>query len=315
MNAEVYTGTAQWNNVITHADEVINSGMYSLEADQKNVFVTENQNSNEIIFAIPVDKNYTTNWNAFDIHMQTLQPANQATYELLFGPWGGMCAIPQAISSYDTDDERYQDNWIMGQQYSSSGDMLYATLGDAAGQPLAYINEVPGVDQSQGIHGFRLGKFEIELGATNILDNDFPFFRYADVLMMKAEALLRTGSADAAATIVTQVRERSFDETDPLKAAVTGAELQGGSVYDYGRRDHTATTNEGGADITYGRFLDELGWEFNQEGRRRMDLIRFGVFTSKSWFSHDASASFRELFPIPTGELNTNPNLTQNPGY
>lgn len=56
----------------------------------------------------------------------------------------------------------------------------------------------------------------------------------------------------------------------------------GGSTYDYGLRETTyldkikspRTTHEGGADIKYGRFLDELGWEFNQEGRRRQDLIR-----------------------------------------
>ena len=315
LNAEVYTGTAQWANVITHTNAVISSEAYSLEGNQKSVFVTENQNSSEIIFAIPIDENYTTNWNAFDIHMQTLQPANQATYNLLQGPWGGMCAIPQAINTYDTDDARYRNNWIMGQQYSSGGDSLFATLGDAAGQPLNYVNEVPGVDYSQGIHGFRLGKFEIAVGSSNILNNDYPFFRYADVLMMKAEALLRTGDADAAAVIVTDVRRRAFADTDPSKATVTGAELMGGSSYAYGLDNHLETTNEGGADIQYGRFLDELGWEFNQEGRRRQDLIRFGVFTSKSWFSHSPNGDYRALFPIPTNELNTNTNLTQNPGY
>lgn len=315
QNAEVYTGTAQWANVITHADAVINSSAYSLENNQKSVFVTDNENSGEIIFAIPIEDTYTSNWNAFDIHMQTLQPANQATYNLSFGPWGGMCAIPQAIDSYDTDDARYYNNWIMGQQFSSSGDSLYATLGDAAGQPLAYVNELPGVDLSQGIHGFRLGKFEIAMEASNILNNDFPFFRYADVLMMKAEALLRNGDADAAAAIVTTVRARAFAETDPSKATVTGAELLGGSTYAYGLDNHLTTTVEGGADITYGRFLDELGWEFNQEGRRRQDMIRFNAFTTKSWLSHSPNGNHRILFPIPTNELNTNPKLTQNPGY
>ncbi|SMO39800.1 RagB/SusD family nutrient uptake outer membrane protein [Gracilimonas mengyeensis] len=314
LNAEVYTGTPAWNQVIEHTNAVINSGAgYALEPVQKNVFVTENQNSSEIIFAIPIDEKYTDNWNAFDIHMQTLQPASQATYELLSGPWGGMCGIPQAINTYDTLDARYTDNWIMGQQYSSSGDSLFATLGEGAGLPLDYINEVPGVDESLGIHGVRLGKFEIAKGSSNILNNDYPLFRYADVLMMKAEALLRTGSADQAATIVTQIRERAFD--NPGRAIVTGAELMGGSVYDYGRRDHNVTTQEGGDDIQYGRFLDELGWEFNQEGRRRQDLIRFGVFTEKSWFSHEPNGDYRVLFPIPTNELNTNPNLSQNPGY
>jgi hypothetical protein len=88
-----------------------------------------------------------------------------------------------------------------------------------------------------------------------------------------------------------------------------------GSVYDYGLRDVNGTTHEGGAGIKYGRFLDELAWEFNQEGRRRQDLIRFGVFTEKSWFSHSPNGDYRELFPIPLEAMETNTNLSQNPGY
>ena len=149
------------------------------------------------------------------------------------------------------------------------------------------------------------------------MDNDFVVFRYADVLMMKAECLLRTGKADEAATLVTQVRQRAFTST-PAKAIVTGVDLLKGSVYDYGIRDNRETpanTFAGGADIQYGRFLDELAWEFNQEGRRRQDMIRFGVYTTKSWFSHAPNGNHRTLFLIPRRELDANGNLKQNPGY
>jgi hypothetical protein len=132
--------------------------------------------------------------------------------------------------------------------------------------------------------------------------------------MMKAESLLRTNKADDAAAIVTTVRARSFPG-NPAKAIVTGAQLQEGSRYDYGRRDHLVTTREGGADIKYGRFLDELGWEFNQEPHRRQDLLRFGIFTKKSWLSHQPNGDYRNLMPIPSGVLATNPKLKQNPGY
>nr|OFY52444.1 MAG: hypothetical protein A2Y87_10795 [Bacteroidetes bacterium RBG_13_46_8] len=88
-----------------------------------------------------------------------------------------------------------------------------------------------------------------------------------------------------------------------------------GSSYDYGLRNHLTSTEEGGADIQYGRFLDELGWEFNQEGRRRQDMIRFGVFTTKSFLSHSPNGDYRTIYPIPIDELNKNPNLQQNPGY
>ncbi|MDW7694119.1 RagB/SusD family nutrient uptake outer membrane protein [Flammeovirgaceae bacterium SG7u.111] len=315
LNAEVYSGATQWQKCIEACDAVINSGAgYGLDSDQKFPFLTENQNSKELIFALAIDETYTTAWNTFDIHMQTLQPANQATYDLQFTPWGGMCAIPQGISSFDEDDARLTDNWIYGQQYSSGGDTLYATLGAYSGQPLNFINELPGVDQSEEVNGYRLGKFEIATGSTNILNNDWPVFRYADVLLMKAESMLRLGDADGAAAIVTQVRERSF-KANPSKATVTGAELAGGSSYDYGLRNHLESTTEGGDDITFGRMLDELGWEFAQEGHRRQDLIRFGVFTTKSWLSHAPNGSNKIIFPIPRVELNTNPNLSQNSGY
>ncbi|MEI6949047.1 RagB/SusD family nutrient uptake outer membrane protein [Paraflavisolibacter sp. H34] len=315
LNAEVYTGTPAWQQVISACDAVINSGAgYTLEGAQKSVFRTENQNSKEIIFALPFDEKYVTNWNAFDLHMETLQPENQATYNFQGAPWGGICAIPQYISTFDTDDNRYKLNWIKGQQYTAAGQPINATLGAFAGKPLAYVNEVPGVDKSEAVHGFRLGKFEYKQGAAVQLSNDYPLLRYADVLLMKAEALLRTGQADAAAALVTQVRLRNFPD-NPAKATVTGADLQKGSSYSYGLRNHLTSTTEGGADIQYGRFLDELGWEFEQEGRRRQDLVRFGVFTRKSWLSHTPNGDYRSLFPIPRVELNKNANLVQNKGY
>jgi hypothetical protein len=229
-------------------------------------------------------------------------------------PWGGMCAIPQFINSFDADDSRVKNNWIQGQQYESNGSILIGSLGAYSGKPLAYINEVPNIDASEEVHGYRLGKFEIAMGSAVQLDNDFPLFRYADILMMKAECLLRTGHADEAAALVTQVRERAFKD-NPSKATVTAADLMKGSHYNYGLRSTLNTTEEGGADIKYGRMLDELGWEFDQEGRRRQDMIRFGAFTAKSWFDHKASDANKALFPIPRTELEKNSNLKQNPGY
>ena len=169
-------------------------------------------------------------------------------------------------------------------------------------------------DQSDEVHGFRLGKFEFKPGALVGMNNDFPLLRYADVLMMKAECLLRTGDAAGAAALVTQVRQRSF-LSNPSKATVTGSQLLLGSVYNYGLRNHLTSTVEGGSDIQYGRFLDELGWEFNTEGRRRQDMIRFGVFTKKSWLSHSPNGDYRTLLPIPRAELAKNPNIKQNQGY
>ncbi len=318
LNAEVYTGEPAWEECIAICDTIINATGISgiaLEANQKNVFVTENENSKEIIFALPFDSKYVSGWNDFDIHMQTLQGENQATYNLQYSPWGGVCAIPQFINTFDTTDARYIDNYIKGPQYAANGDPLIASWGEFKGEQLFFRNHVYGVDYSDETDGFRLGKFEIAMGATNRLSNDWPLFRYADVLMMKAECLLRTNHADEAAVIVTGVRERNFKD-NPEKAVVTGDQLRDdGSSYDYGLRNWHESTYEGGDDVQYGRMLDELGWEFCQEARRRTDMIRFGVFTRKSWLSHSPNGDYRALFPIPRTEIDKNSNLIQNPGY
>ena len=314
LNAEVYKSEAEWEKAIQAADMVINSGLYALEASQRNVFVTNNENSKEIIFAIPFDENYVTEWNAFDLHMQTLQPGSQATYNLISTPWGGICAIPQFIDTYDPDDLRLINGWIQGPQLTASGEPIIASLGTLAGQPLSFVNEVPGIDYSEEIHGYRLGKFEIKQNANVQLSNDWPLLRYADVLLMKAESLLRLGNIEEAAALVTEVRERNFPQ-NPEKASVSGADLLGGSNYSYGLDNRQENTVEGGDDIKFGRFLDELSWEFAQEGRRRQDLIRFGVFTEKSWLNHSPNGDDKILFPLPRIALNTNPNLIQNPGY
>lgn len=311
LNAEIWSGTPQWQKCIDECDAVIDfansSNEYALEANQKNVFVTNNENSKEIIFALPFDEIYVTGWNDFDFHMYTLAPENQDTYQFTERPWGGVCAIPQFIDTFHPNDLRLVQNYIQGQQYTASGEILQRSDGEG---PLIYTNSVPSIDASDVDDGYRWGKFEYAQGITNRLSNDWPLFRYADVLMMKAEALMRSGQPGAG-ELVTEVRKRAFEDIND--AIVTDQQLEEGSCYDYGRRDENLETHEGGEDIKYGRFLDELGWEFCQEGRRRQDMIRFGVFTTKSWFSHDKSNPNRNLYPIPNKIMLTNSNLTQNP--
>jgi len=316
LNAGVYTGQPQWDSCRIACDSVINSNNYILEANQEDVFKTENESSMEIVFSIPFDEKYAT---GFNLELKTLQPISQGSYNLQSSPWGGICAIPQFINTFDPDDNRLKTNWIQGPQYNiNTGKQLgceYPPL-STSGHKLEFINSLPGIDSSQEIDGFRLGKYQFATGALFDLSNDCPYFRYADVLMMKAESLLRTGKPDDAAAIVTQVRQRSF-LSHPAKAVVTGTQLMGGSVYQYGLavNDVLQGPANGGADIQFGRFLDELGWEFAMEGRRRGDMIRFGVFTTKSWLSHKPNGDFRSLYPIPQDELDKNNNLKQNLGY
>ena len=99
---------------------------------------------------------------------------------------------------------------------------------------------------------------------------------------MKAEALLRTGAAGDALTIVNSIRE------------ARGASDLGS--------------------LTLDNLLDERGRELYLELVRRQDLIRFGKFLDP-WQLKDKDDPKYLLFTIPNEQLAANPNLKQNPGY
>jgi hypothetical protein len=313
LNAEVYTGTTRWDEAIAQVDDIIASNLFELENDYHANFIVENQGSSEQIFSIVFDKT-RSGW--FHYPWKTLHPSSRATYDLSEQPWGGSCGIPQFIDTYDTDDDRF-NIWIKGPQFASNGSPVYNSMDPAlADVQLNYTKQIGDVDETKEYEGYRIGKFQIERGVTGTaISNDVPFFRYADALMIKAECLLRKGQADDAATIVTDVRTRAFT-SDPDKATVTGTELLQGSSYNYGTyKNGVMLTTEGGGDIQYGRFFDELGYEFAAEFHRRQDMIRFGVFTTKSWLTHKPNGNHRALFDIPQSALDANPNLSHNPGY
>ena len=309
LNAQVYTGTARWQEVIAATDEIIASGKFSLESSYRAPFARNNHVSPENIWLVPYDAVLGTCSN---FHMKTLKPELRFVFQMAAEPWGGSAANPQFIDTYDPDDARLGQSWLMGSHF------------DGQGRGYDFVQHVPMMTAAEFRHGFPVWKYEIYAGMTGSSDVDYPILRYAEVLMMRAEALLRTGQPDPAAALVTQVRQRAFAETDPSKAVVSGPELLEGSSYNYGWYDEDgvvktgpggAPVADGGADVQYGRFLDELGWEFAAEGHRRQHLIRFGVFDTKTWFNHAPNGTHRKLFAIPNNALETNPNLSQNPGY
>jgi hypothetical protein len=309
LNAQVYTGTPHYDLVIPLTQQIIASGKFTLDATYRQPFARNNNTSVEDMWSVPYDAIYAT---ASDFHMKTLKPDLQAALGLSAQPWGGSASNPQFIDTYDPDDGRLKDTWLIGPVFDATGQHGYN-----------FVKYVPRIDSTGFANGYPVWKYEIYAGETGSSDVDYPIVRYAEVLMMQAEAQLRMGNADAAAALVTQVRQRDF-KTNPSKAVVTGADLVKGSSYDYGWDDIDGTVKtaangtpvtSGGADIQYGRFLDELGWEFAIEGHRRSDLIRFGVYTKKTWFNHKPNGDFRALFPLPASAINTNKNLKQNPGY
>ncbi|MDR0506556.1 MAG: RagB/SusD family nutrient uptake outer membrane protein [Dysgonamonadaceae bacterium] len=339
INAEVYTGTAKWQECINVCDSIILPGKYSLTATQKACFARNNDATgfSEAVFAIAFDETYARGLGLFSY---TCNGQHGSLIYGITGGWGngGDVMIPQFISTYDGDDLRLKNNYLYGQQWQATGAPLLAEFGTIKGEQMVIDNFVASIkgDGSNCTEnmGYRCAKFEFYKGIdAYAMDNDVFLFRYTDVLMMKAECLLRTGRANEAASIVSDIRKRAFTAT-PAKAVVTGNMLQQGSCYDYGKREWTwngrqqkwvensDNTHEGGSDIVFGRFLDELGWEFDQEGHRRQDLIRFkttsgeSVWTAKGWLSHFATHNKnKELYPIPATQILNNPKLNQNPGY
>ena len=132
--------------------------------------------------------------------------------------------------------------------------------------------------------GVRFAKYEYENGLMNGMSNDFVFYRYADVLLMKGEALVRMGNVAEAVPYFNQVRQRA-----------------GVTLY----------TEQ---DITLNEILDERSRELAWEGFRRQDLIRFNKW-NEAWFEKEAKESYTKLFPIPYWAMDTNNKLKQNPGY
>ncbi|MEN2401238.1 RagB/SusD family nutrient uptake outer membrane protein [Flavobacterium sp. MC2016-06] len=308
LNSAVYIGTPKWDEALAQVNDIISSGKFSLMSNYSDNFKIKNEGSTEEIFSIPFDQIKTggSYWP-----FKSLAAPSQATFEMSGGPWNGTGGIPQFIDTYDPDDQRLKDCWLGGKQYTSKGEPIMVD-----GVQFEYINYMTNVNGCEPNEGYRLVKYEIGTGDIGQTSNDVPFYRYTDALMIKAECLLRTGDAEGAAAIVSQIRQRDFKNTNPSKATVTGAKLTGGSVYKYGTYDSGVITKlEGGADIQYGGFLDELAWEFIGEAHRKQDLIRFGVYTKKSWFSHTPNGDFKSIFPIPQAIMNTNSNLKQNPGY
>ena len=311
LNAEVYTGKPQWEKAEYYCDKVIALNQYQL-GDYFDMFKPDNgAKDKEPIFSVPFDANKAKGNRWF---LRTLHFSHQKTFSLSQAPYNGWCVAPDFFDFY-TDDDIRKKIFLYGQQYDASGNPMIYNGVNVVLDPYGFdAFDVGGADDKGRLVGARCIKYYPDKDAIGgWANNDFVVFRYADVLMMKAESLMRLGKSGAGA-LVTQVRERAF-KNEPEKAQVTDAELMGGSVYDYGRRDSYKTEHDGGTDIKYGRFLDELGWEFCQEGRRRQDMIRFGIFTTKAWFSHDKSDETKNLYPIPNKVLLTNSNLKQNLGY
>jgi hypothetical protein len=167
--------------------------------------------------------------------------------------------------------------FLIGQQYNSDG----SRSKDRTGKDLVYTREFPGLIGVRENEGIRVLKYHPskDFGFTN----HAIIFRYADAHLMKAEAILRSGGDPTA--LVNELR--ILRGADPL-GTVTESDL-----------------------------LEERGRELYLELVRRTDMIRFGQF-NRDWEFKDPSSvgdETKNLYPIPSNALLSNPNLVQNPGY
>lgn len=280
LNAQVYTGTPRWQDCINACDAVINSNVYRLANNYFDNFVVNNENSPEAIFVIG-------NVNQSGLGL-TFTMRNFHYNQLPQSPWNGFCTIAEFIDQFSEPGDVRRNILQEGRAINFlTGQPAF----DRSGNPLIFTRDVPLVNASEGA-GVRVLKWQVD-PAQNGGDagNDYFIFRYADVLLMKAEALNElNGPTAEAVNLVNQVRNRSISPPRPLSAASFNRDTFRAQIL----RERST----------------ELGWE----ATRRTDLIRHNRFTA-AWTNKPASQAIRNLFPIPQAQIDANPKLTQNPGY
>jgi hypothetical protein len=296
LNAKVYTGTERWADAITYSKKVMDSS-YDLCPTYKHLFMADNAGTldgssvnkapQEIIYPIAADGIKTKSWGA-SLFLIASTHDGSMPYNGTNQVWSGNRARAALVKKFFPD-----------------GNVPSATnLTTAAGDDRALFYSVERTldvtkitDFTKGISVIKYSNVRADGGATHdtqFPDTDIPFMRVAEAYLTYAEANLRAtnGNTTAALNTINELRARS----------------------------HAAPI----VNLTLDKVLDEWAREFYFEGRRRIDLIRFGYFGGNSDYKWDwkggvaAGTNFRaeyNLMPIPPGDLNANENLVQNPGY
>jgi hypothetical protein len=289
LNAEVFTGTvsasglqkgtARWQDAITAADRILNSGTYALATDWKANFAADNHLSPENILVV---KNVAAEGLGLNFVMRALH------YNMITpAPWNGFSTLAETYYAFDEDDDRRQIFLVGCQTHFETGEPVR----DRSGQPLCFTPEIGDATQASESEGARIVKWRPDPNhlAENHA-NDVAYFRLGEIYLIKAEALNELGRTAEAVALVNTIRARVFDPDEPLNAA---------SFTQASFRD---------------QMLRERLFELTAEAKRRQDLIRHGKFT-QAWAFKEQREPFRILLPIPQPQLDTNPLLEQNAGY
>ncbi|MEL1239774.1 RagB/SusD family nutrient uptake outer membrane protein [Flavobacterium flavipallidum] len=283
LNAEVYTGTPKWTEAVAMCDKIISTNKYSLEAAVVDNFkATNEKNSTEIISSFSIAPAQNAGANQFILYTQN--GLDKLKYNLPFTPANGYSTYQEALDRYENQDVR-KSLIEYGPQYYLDGVT-----------PLAYPNgtqlniiAVQSLISAEDNEGYKVLKYTpvgTSWSGFNA-DNDLVLMRYADILLIKAEALFRGGTttiADTPLNLINTVRGRS-------NASVLSS-------------------------LTLKNIEDERARELIWEGHRRRDMIRFGTYFTGTWaFKTTQTETFRGLYPIPQEQRTANPKLNQNPGY
>lgn len=273
-----------WETCIYYCDKLAEEG-YVLESDDAFNFSTHNETSKENIFTIPMDKNIYI--NQFHYLFRSYHYTHGGA--LGWGSENGTCATISTMKAnhYGEADEdaRCKMNFVAGVVKVDGHELLMDN-----GKPLEYqpFEVAQNLTNSKFIKtaGARMAKYEVD--RTSYMDgklqsNDIVLFRYADALLMKAEAKVRNG-------------ENGDEELNRIRARV-------GMPY---------------RKATLDNILEERLLELVWEGWRRQDLIRFGKFTGAYDLRtplQGESSGYTTVFPIPQKCIDLNSELVQNKGY
>ena len=300
LNAEIYTGTARWDDCIAACDELAKGG-FTLDTNWNDPFRVDNdKRSKENIWVVAFDQVYAKN-NGW--YVRWLHYAHQNGWNLKNGTWNGLVTQPTFYDMFADNDKRKTEGFIIGIQYPRKKDENGNYYFDTNATPLKgseeykdkdliLVNQIAAMDKGEENSGARSIKYEIAEQSTSDQDNDWVLFRYSEAIFNKAEALMRKngGAATAEAVeLINSVRQRAFADADWDKAKYT-----------------TAT-------LTMDELINERGREFAFEGIRRTDLVRFDKFVTTAWWDKKASNNKAyNIFPIHQKSLSSNPNLKPN---
>lgn len=324
LNAEVYTGTANYDGAREYADKAINSGYYELCDDYQLMFMADNDQNEkamkEIVLPIRQDGMKTRNYGGSTYlvcgtrtggmpRMGTtngwscLIARNALVYK--FFEEGEVPMIPSDVDvpgQADLPTDEAIDTWDA--QYGvHTVDMIEKAGDDRA---LFYSGAGGGkrTMDPKAIAGFQSGLSVVKWqnirsdGAatshTEYSDTDIPFIRLAEAYLTRAEAYFRLNKKDLALQDIKTLRSKRGCKVQP-------------------------TLN----DLTEMYILDEWAREFYLEGRRRSDLIRFDCFTTDKYIwdwkggvkEGKSVSDIYNVYPIPATDINNNNNMHQNEGY